>query len=586
MMFDPQAAFLRYVQFGDVEVVRGIYVAVRDKAWNTIPFEVFDLQVDALHDHFSLGWTARCASDEIAFEWRGVVTGSDRGTVVYQFDGAAQKSFLRNRIGICLLHPIRECAGRRSRIEHSDGTIDDATFPEWISPRQPFTNIRSIQHAASPGVEAKVTFDGDDFEMEDQRNWTDASFKTYSTPLDRPYPQHIEAGDRITQSATIELQITEPASARTAPAVVGRSNRSDSQLDEVQIRVDWNAVRSLPAVGLAMAHFTGAKPNDAVIARLMEAGLSHLRVDVRLSTNNWRDRLQDALRLAEQVDSQLEVALFCNTAQDPAWRDCLDQLAGQRSRIGRWLVLPTNARATPTELVVESYQKLMDFDGTIPIAFGTDGNFADLNRNRPTLPAEALVCYSLHPQMHASDTISLCETLEGQPATVDSAYEFFQREVVISPITLRPRFKWTAVLSADPKAYSEPLADDRQSTGFVAAWTVGTLSQLATHPHLASVTVFETFGPRGIMDSFGNPYATHSVFSAMSGYQRICAATSSDPLGVRGLALIRDDGSRGMIIGNTSRRSRKIIVESPDGSRTLVTTEPESIRHVSNGEFR
>jgi D-apionolactonase len=585
MMFDPQRAFLRYVQFDDVEVVRGVYVAVRDKAWNSIPFDVFDLQIDAHHDHFSLGWRARCASDEIAFEWRGAVTGSNRGTVVYQFEGEARKSFLKNRIGICLLHPIRECAGRRCRVEHGDRTTTDTAFPEWISPRQAFINIRSIQHSASPGVEAKVTFEGDEFEMEDQRNWTDASFKTYSTPLDRPYPQRIEAGERIKQSATIELQVIEAASERAAHAIVGRLIRSDLPDDEVRIRVDWNTSRSLPAVGLSMAHFMVAKPNDAVIARLKGTGLSHLRVDLHLSMESWRDRLQDALRLSEQIDVRLELALFCDTTQEPAWRACLEQLAEQRHRIARGLVLPANARATPTELVAASYQELKAFDATIPIAFGTDGNFADLNRNRPTLPANALVCYSLHPQMHASDKISLCETLEGQPATVNSAYEFFQREVVISPITLLPRFNWTAVLSMDPGAYSEPPADYRQSTGFVAAWTVGTLSQLATHPHLASVTFYETFGPRGIMDSLGNPYAVHSVFSAMSGYQRICTAMSSGARDVVGLALIRDDGSRGMIVGNMSLRLRKIVVESGDGSRALVTIEPESVRHASQCEF-
>jgi hypothetical protein len=577
MTFDPQSAFLRYIQFDDIEIVRGIYVAIRDKTWNTIPFDVSNLQIDAQPDHFSLSCSTRCKSNEIAFEWRCVVTGSNRGTVVYQFDGEAQKSFLRNRIGICLLHPIRECAGRRCRVEHSDGTITNATFPVRISPHQPFTNIRSIQHTASLGVEAKATFGGDDFEMEDQRNWTDASFKTYSTPLNRPYPQSIEAGDRIQQSVTIELQ--------TAPAVLGRSNRSDSPGDEVRIRVDWNTSRLLPAVGLSMAHSTTAKPNDAVIARLKETGLSHLRVDLHLSTENWRDRLQDALRLAEQVDSRLEAALFCDATQDPAWRDCLEQFAGQRPRISRWLVLPANARATPTELAAASYQELMAFDATIPIAFGTNGNFADLNRNRPTIPENALVCYSVHPQMHASDKVSLCETLQGQPTTVDSAYEFFQRNVVISPLTLRPRFNWTAVLSNAPNAYSEPLTDDRQSTGFVAAWTVGTLSQLATHPHLASVTFYETCGTRGIMDSFGNPYPTHSVFSAMSGYQRVCAATSSDPLHVMGLALIRDDGNRGMIIGNMSRKSCTLIVEAADGRMTSVPVEPESAAHFSNYDF-
>jgi len=36
--------------------------------------------------------------------------------------------------------------------------------------------------------------------MEDQRNWTDASFKTYSTPLSEPFPRLVRTGDLVEQS--------------------------------------------------------------------------------------------------------------------------------------------------------------------------------------------------------------------------------------------------------------------------------------------------------------------------------------------------------------------------------------------------
>ncbi len=586
MVFDPKLAFLRHVFCGDAEVVRGIYVAVRDKSWNTVPFEVLDLQIDAKRDHFSLSWMARCTSDEIAFEWRGVVVGSRKGRIVYEFDGRALKSFLKNRIGICVLHPIRECAGQQCRVEHFDGTITDAIFPYWISPHQPFKNIRSIQHSVCTDVGVKITFDGDIFEMEDQRNWTDASFKTYSPPLEQPYPLQMKAGDRVNQSTTIEIQIVESTVTDTPLAVGDCLNQSALPNDEVRISIDWNASRPVPPVGISMAHFAGVRPCAAVISRLKEIRLDHLRVDLRLTSEVWQARLQSALQLANQIDVQLELALFCDSTQDPAWRDCLEQLAGQRHQIGRWLILPANMKTTPNELASESYRELLALDATIPVAFGTDGNFADLNRNRPILPEKSLVCYSLHPQMHLSDKVSLCETLQGQPATVDSAYEIFQREVVISPITLLPRFNWSDRLLADHRGDFEPPIDSRQSTGFIAAWTVGTLSRLAAHPRLASITFYETHGPRGIMDSVGNPYATYSVFSWMSSYQRICAATSSHPLDVVSLALIRDDGSHGLIVGNMSRCDRTIVVESTDGRGGLLKMKSESAKHIAHGGLK
>src|SRR5207244_9972080 len=36
MIFEPKNAFLRYIRFGDREILRGIYVAVRDRNWGTV----------------------------------------------------------------------------------------------------------------------------------------------------------------------------------------------------------------------------------------------------------------------------------------------------------------------------------------------------------------------------------------------------------------------------------------------------------------------------------------------------------------------------------------------------------------------
>ena len=52
----------------------------------------------------------------------------------------------------------------------------------------------------------KVIMEGDTFETEDQRNWTDASFKTYCTPLGLPFPVEIKKGDVVEQSITIGLE--------------------------------------------------------------------------------------------------------------------------------------------------------------------------------------------------------------------------------------------------------------------------------------------------------------------------------------------------------------------------------------------
>ena len=42
--------------------------------------------------------------------------------------------------------------------------------------------------------------------MEDQRNWTDASFKTYGTPLKNPSPVEVKAGTKISQTFALTLK--------------------------------------------------------------------------------------------------------------------------------------------------------------------------------------------------------------------------------------------------------------------------------------------------------------------------------------------------------------------------------------------
>ena len=62
-----------------------------------------------------------------------------------------------------------------------------------------------IPFCSSQGIELDCRFEGDLFKMEDQRNWSDGSFKTYSTPLSAPRPKAAARGRPIRQSVHISL---------------------------------------------------------------------------------------------------------------------------------------------------------------------------------------------------------------------------------------------------------------------------------------------------------------------------------------------------------------------------------------------
>src|SRR5688572_18574451 len=229
MLYDPTTGMVRRIKHGKVEVLRGIYAAVRDRNWGTVAPLIREQTRSVGSDSFSVEFESEHQQVDIHFQWRGMVRGEADGTLCYQFDGEAKTTFLRNRIGFCVLHPLSECAGAQARQFRIDGTEVECSFPDLIEPqifgRSSFRDLRGVAHEVAPGLWAQVEFEGDTFEMEDQRNWTDASFKTYCTPLALPFPVEIQAGFRVHQAVTLRWvgDLAKPRELRvepTAPADV------------------------------------------------------------------------------------------------------------------------------------------------------------------------------------------------------------------------------------------------------------------------------------------------------------------------------------------------------------------------------
>ena len=106
LTFEPELAFIRHIRFGDREVLRGIYAAVRDRSWLTVSPKVTNVVTRTSGDSFELTFDVECKQDDIDYFWNGRITGGGDGAVRFEVDGVARSSFMRNRIGFCVLHPI------------------------------------------------------------------------------------------------------------------------------------------------------------------------------------------------------------------------------------------------------------------------------------------------------------------------------------------------------------------------------------------------------------------------------------------------------------------------------------------------
>ncbi len=600
MRFMRESGGLRDIRIGNSEVLNSIYVAVRDRNWGTVPTTLHDLSVETGDEGFRVTFQAECRRREIDFLWTGIIEasgGRDGGTVSevrFSMDGRARSTFLRSRIGICVLHGSGSCAGRPCTVERTDGSIQRGRFPELVSPHQPFKNIQAVKHEVAPGVEAEVRFEGDVFEMEDQRNWTDASFKTYCTPLELPFPVEIRAGTVVKQAVTLRVKQTQNAES-------GTRDRELRNSGPVSISVNWSApAKPLPRIGFgASAHGKGLTEQE--ISRLRALRPAHLRVDLGLSDPNWETTLREAAAQAGALGTLIEAAILVSDRAEEELRGLASVVEKLRPPVSAWLILHQKLPAVPEGVIEVAREHLATHTPGAKFGSGSNANFAELNRNTPPLKMLDIVCYPMNPQVHTFDDESMMETLAGQADTVLSARKLAGNvPVAVTPVTLKPRFNAAATGNASKPAGDElpPQVDVRQMSLLGAAWTLGSMKRLF-ESGADSVTYYETTGWRGVMETErgsplpelfrslpGSVFPMYHVFADVAEFAGgdLVPLVSSDAGRVEGLALRKGDRRIVLLTNLTARPQAASVAIDRSRCRARALDETNAVAAMQSPE--
>lgn len=555
---------LRWIRLGEREILRGIYAAVREAGWATVPASVEDLQIHAEPESFRISFVARHRRGDVVMDWQAAIEGTPEGRIVYTIDGTAGSSFLKNRIGFCVLHPAAECAGQACVVEGVDGRRSSLAFPRLVAPHQPFFEVRAISHEVAPGVEAEVRMDGDTFETEDQRNWSDASFKTYCTPLARPFPVEVKAGARVQQSVSLRVfgLASEPVRI-VAAAVPGALPQQRNSAEPVIVQVEPSGALARPALGLAGAGLVG--PTQAEVEALRALRLDHLRVDLRLDEAGWEAALERAVDRARVADAPLEAALFLPDEPAPALHALAARARGLHARVSHWLLFRAVDLCTREGDAALARAVLAAVDPAAAFGGGVDRYFADLNRRRPSPAGLDRVSFSLNPQVHAFDDATLLENLASLAWTAETARSFAGgASLGLSPVTLRPRVD-PRPLASRP-ADEPPFTDDpRQASPLAAAWTLGCVAAAAA-AGFASVTLFEISGPRGVMAG-ERRFPVYQALADLAALRdaALVPARSRRPERVQALAL-RSGGLTRLFLANVGDEVHPVRVEGLAGN--------------------
>lgn len=205
--FSVEGTQLRHLHVAGFEVLRGVGLVIRDAWWGSHVLEPTRSQTHATPERWRRELAGRVADANGGplLEWQlNLTVEPQRVVVIARLQPLSD--FTTCRAGLMLLHPLRGVVAAPVAVTHSDGQVEQGHFPDLISPCQPFFDIRALRHSPLPGLQLHWQLEGDVFEMEDQRNWSDASFKTYNRPLAWPCPYVLEAGSTLEQR--IELHVT------------------------------------------------------------------------------------------------------------------------------------------------------------------------------------------------------------------------------------------------------------------------------------------------------------------------------------------------------------------------------------------
>lgn len=480
---------LRYIRCGNTEIIRMIYSAVRDKNWGTVGYNISDEHIQQEENSFTVTYTARYRQDDIAYEAVYRIEGRKDDSIVFEMNGKAVSTFNTNRTGLCIHLPVKECADMPVTVIHPSGEQTITSFPDEISPHQPFTQIDQLHWKTADEFAVRVIFSGEVFEAEDQRNWMDHSFKVYGRPLDLPFPFEVKAGDTMQQAIRVQVVSTESIMEDTVPVS-----------DEKPV--------PLPALGIAAAdepvRLTGEE-----IGLLQALPFQHYRAELDFE-KDWQCIWEIHCHNAKALDMGLELVLFFTDDYASEAESFLNTLPDSHCSVRSILPQHKTHKVTPSFLQEFFYPLVKQQFPGIQVGYGTDIYFTELNRQRPQNDLFDFVSFSLNPQVHSFDAQTILENTDTITDMIRTVRSFTDKPVFISPVTFKKRKNHDG--TGDTRHDLVNNFDARQHTGFGAGWFLLCLSRLE---NVQQVSFFKTKGNSGIISNKGETPPTSFVLQQL-----------------------------------------------------------------------
>jgi D-apionolactonase len=418
---------IEHLSFGGAALVPRVFFSVRDRSWGSsaIPMN-YERAGDRTSPDSRItfhGWV-----EGYPLQVSGSIEPVSLGLIVsFQLEVGADVEV--TRAGPCILHYVLP-AGETITTD-LPGEAREVEVAQDISSARPISGYRTLSYSVD-GTKLTIEFDGGLFEMEDQRNWTDNSFKSYTPPLTDPRPLTLLEGVVLTYR--LLFRVGTPAPKPPPPVSSGFPSKLTVRAPDLT-----SASYSLPGIGVV---HPGGPFYPALMSKLSELQPEFVHLVAELGDRNWKRCLKGDLLAVARLGATAVLTVDC----PPERRQDLGALAEIGAGRVDTAFLFDSGRALTSDELADAGR--IGFDGTgIRVGAGTRGHFASLNLVGRVPDAAEVIGISLAAAAHDDDRRALTTGLGSYSQIFRQVRRMAgDREIYAGPTGFAPTFdSWSAL---------------------------------------------------------------------------------------------------------------------------------------------
>ena len=530
--------FLRNIKYNNIEILKLISFLVRDKNWNNYSPEIIKTSSynkdQQLHFEFDLKY-----GDVEQLEVNLLLSiGSNSVKLIA--NGKFLTDFWTNRIGFNLLLPLDGVVNQQVIVSKSDQTTETLKYPLIIQPDQPMVKFNNLSYEMFDSIALNIRFDGIHFEMEDQRNWGDASYKIYSGSLLDPFPYKENKNSAFHQE--IEITVREKNNSLETISnqnIIPLNIQEEYAMPKIGIKVD-NETNGIDIVNVDFVYHlvdfernTESKPNFNNLPIYLVALIDH--------TKKVKDIVKDIKDYILSNKISVDKILICPKIYLNSFQPA-----------GEWPSVPKLG-----DYYKEAKIQLPD----VHIFSGMVTNFTELNRKKPDGKFDG-INFSFTPIVHDASDYGVLDTPNSLKYILHSVNNFSKDTPIhIGPMTLGMHFNpYGEKLAANIDQVRLEMTDfdPRHDSLIGLNWTIAVFAETLSK-NTKFITIASLKGVHGILTESNQKRPLFYLYEVLLYFKNAKIYKIEKMNSISGVKLVKEKKMYYLLTNNSSNQTSYIL---------------------------